>query len=223
MIYRSHPFSRFVLAAAAIVMVFAGSKPVAFAVILMLVAWIDGTWLNIRRAMSALKWFIFPIILLHMLFASGERIWPETGLSLSLDGLKAGMVLSLVLATYYLLAMFVSRLWRQNEVFALAERLPFAGRLMYPFLVSLLAVRSAVRNDLEQFRQQFLLRRQWRHAGVLLTTILHRMFSLSTACSRVVWLRWPEKPVTIGRSWHLASNALVLTIASLLFAGGCFG
>jgi len=223
MIYRSHPFSRFVLAVAAIVIVFAGNKPVALAATLMLVAWVDGTWLNIRRAMSVIKWFVVPIILLHVLFSGGERIWPATGLPLSLDGLRAGTELSLMLAIFYLVAMFISRLWRQNEVFALAEGLPLVGSLMYPFLVSLFAVRSAVRNDLEQFRQQFLLRRQWRHAGVLLTTILHRMFSLSTACSRVVWLRWPEKPVTTARSWHLASNVLVLTIASVLFIGGCLG
>jgi len=220
LVYRSHPVSRFLLALAAVSMAVAGNHLLALAVSAVLVYWIDGSSINIRRAMSVMKWLVVPIILLHVLFGGGERIWPASGLPLSLDGLRAGIILSLMLATYYLMAMFISRLWRQREVLAMAVALPWAGRRLFPFLVSLIAIRSAVHSQLEQFRQQFSLRRQWSRAGLLLTTVLLRMFQISASCSQAVWLRWPENPPLNRCAGHGVYDFYVLMLASSLLAGG---
>jgi len=198
----------------------AGNQLLALVASALLVIWLDRSWINIRRAMSVIKWFVFPIILLHVLFAGGERIWPESGIPLSLDGLRAGISLSLMLVTFFMVAMFVSRLWLQPEVLAMAASLPWAGHRMIPFLISMVAVRSAVRFQLEQFRQQFYLRRDWRHAGVLLTSMLQRILAVSVTCTHAVWLRWPASLQMSGRTTYWRNDLWVLSVAAALLAGG---
>lgn len=217
--YRSHPLSRLLLGVAVVALLASGDRSVLLMVSVALVALIDGGWRNIRRALAVLRWLIIPILLLHLLMTGGERLWPESGLPLSLDGLRIGAHLSLNLLTYYSVAMLVSRLWRQDELLAYAPRVPYIGRYLFPYLLALPAVRGAVQGSLLRFKQQFDLRLAWRQAGILLTSLLRHMLMVSAKCSQGIWLRWHHAAQTLTTVDHSPWHELPVVILAIGLLG----
>lgn len=219
--YGSHPLTRLFLGVAILGFLLAGHMLMLLAVAVVLVVAIDGGWRSILRSLAVLRWLVVPILLLHLLLTGGERLWPQTGLPLSKDGLVTGAVLSLNLMTFYIAAVLVSRLWRQNELLTYAPKLPYFGRRLLPYLLALPAVRRTVQGTLWRFKQQFELRRAWRQSGVLLTAILRHMFEISVICSRCVWLRWHDATPTPRAPWVLRSDLPVGLLGILLLGGAC--
>ncbi|HXH72511.1 MAG TPA: hypothetical protein VNI58_06850 [Mariprofundaceae bacterium] len=217
--YDSHPLSRLLLGMAVVVLLASGSVAILLAVSGAMVVMIDGGWRNVRRSLAVLRWLIVPIILLHLLLTGGERLWPQSGLPLSLDGLRTGAILSLNLLTFYIVAMLFSRLWRQEELLAYASKIPLAGRRMFPYLLAMPAVRGAVQGALQGYRRQFDLRRAWSQSGVLLASMLRHMSDVSIVCSQIVWLRWHAVLSAPRKQWSLRADMPVVVLAIALLGG----
>ena len=189
--FGSHVATRLLFGLILAALLVSGHTALLLVVSTLMVVLIDAGWSNIARALRVLRWFVLPILLLHLIFSGGERIWPESGLPFSLEGLKAGVMLSLHLLTFYSLAMLLSRLLLRDEMLAVVASLPVAGRRLYPYTLSMYTVRSVVQSALNEYRSQFQLRRHWLQAGVMLASLLQQVLATSSTCSALLWLRWP--------------------------------
>lgn len=183
----------------------------------LLIVMLDESWRNLVRALRVLRWFLVPILLLHLVFSGGERLWPESGLPLSLEGLKTGLWLSLKLMTFYSLAMLLSRLLLREELLSLLAALPKVGARLYPYTLSMHIVRQSVQLSLNQFRQQFQLRRDWRRTGVMLASLLHQMLRAASSCTHLLWLRWPTVPHRTPGRMCLKNELPVLVASGMLW------
>lgn len=219
--FSSHVATRLLFGLGLAGLLVAGHAVILLIVSTLLVVMLDHGWRNIVRALRVLRWFLIPILVLHVVFSGGERLWPEWGMPLSLDGLKAGIWLCLKLMTFYSLAMLLSRLMRREEVLSLLAALPNLGARLYPYTLSMHIVRHSVQSSLNQFRAQFQLRRDWRRSGIMLSSLLHQMFNASSFCSRTLWLRWPTAAHSPMGPMNLKNELPLLVAGALLLGLSC--
>lgn len=158
---------------------------------------LDGGWRSVRRLASLLQWFLIPILLFHLLLSPGERLFPGSGLPLSVDGLRLGLFLSLRLALFFLVAMTISRLWRRDEWLYYAARLPAVGERIYPYLLCLAPLAASVQAELRRYRSLWRLRSDWRRLGEMLYALIRHALARSAPQARQLWLRWPASPVLL--------------------------
>jgi len=193
----SHIVSRLILGSGLLLFAISnisfGVAMVLMAAAAMIMRSLDGNWMTTLRLLRLLRWFVIPILLLHVLFTPGQLLWPGLPVSVSREGLMLGLWLSVRLATIYAMAMLMFRLLRQSEWLGLLIRAPkFGEQLMVRALV-LMSMKKHMTERLLHLRQQFNLRHDWKKMPLLLMTVFRQTLTDASSYAQMLWLRWPQQ------------------------------
>ncbi|GAV20701.1 hypothetical protein MMIC_P1674 [Mariprofundus micogutta] len=187
----------------------------------LLIRGLDGVWQNLIHMLRLLRWFVLPILLLHLLFSHGELIFPGSGLPFTWQGIGQGLWLSIHLVCIFIVAMLMFRALNISEWNRLLLSLPLVGKYLPVYLMMLTPMRQQIHIVLNQLKQQWMLRRDWSKLPLLLLT----SFRLALSCSRdqaaCLWLRWPQTRYelamynkhSVSAPHRLAMNAIFLMVA----------
>ena len=197
--------------------------------IVLLIRLLDGSWRKLVHVLKLLRWFIVPILLLHLFFSHGQLIFPATLFPFTWQGLQQGLWLSVHLSAVFLAAMLMFRALNRAEWNHLLLSLPFAGRELAIYLLMLGAMRSQIIHGLQQLKIEWLLRRNWSDFPHLVLASFRYALSGSSVYAQTLWLRWPLSPLThllaaddvVPASHRLVMNlgclAILLLACSLMF------
>lgn len=153
---------------------------------------LDRSWKNLFYMVKLLRWFIAPILVLHLFFSHGQLIFPATVLPFTWHGLKQGIWLSVHLSAVFLVAMVMFRALKLSEWHVLVRSLPRYGERMSVYMLMITPMRVQIGDGLKQLKMQWQLRRRWKDVPLLLLAAFRFSLSGSTAYAQVLWLRWPE-------------------------------
>ncbi len=155
---------------------------------------LDGSWITTLRLLRLLRWFVLPILLLHLLFTPGQLLMPGWPLPVSREGLMQGLWLSLHLITIYAVAILMFRLLKQHEWLGLLMRLPRGGELLLIRALMLISMKKQITELLLHLRQQYRLRRNWKQLPLLFMALFKRALTDAGMHAQALWLRWPQQP-----------------------------
>lgn len=217
------------LSLAAAMMLLALSSNTIFSVLLLillavaLLRFLDGGWGRIQRLVLLLRWFVIPILLLHAFLSSGQLIFPAVpSLSLTWEGLAQGLFLSLHLASIFLIAITVFQMLTVQEWQKVFVKLPLIGKELNINLLMLIVMKRNIRALLLQLRQQWSLRKSWRHSPQLLVAAFQTTLLIARQQAYLIWIRWPagQSDQVNGYQFSLlgqqaSPNLLCLAAASL--------
>jgi len=193
--YSSLAGLRFTAALAILLLVVSTRSLILSLIVIMLLALcirlLDGCWKSLFHMLKLLRWFVIPILLLHLIFSHGELILPSTVMPFTWQGLQQGLWLSVHLSTIFIAAMLMFRALNRVEWNRLILSLPFVGRKLVVYLIMMEPVRSQMSNGLKLLKQQWLLRRDWRAFPVLVLASFSFALSGFTVYAHSLWLRWP--------------------------------
>jgi len=179
----------------------------------------DGNWQTIVRLVRLLRWFVIPILLLHMLFTPGTLLFPGFPIGISREGAMAGISLSLHLIAIYLVAIMLFRLLHQYEWLQLCASIPGIGRQLALNAMMMISLKQVIGRLLGQLRDQFQIRLRWQQSPLLLIAAFRFTLQEAACYARMLWLRWPESSV-IGSGLHSHSKSRSRQGLSLLW-GSC--
>jgi len=155
---------------------------------------LDGNWRTSLRLLYLLRWFVIPILLLHMFFTPGQLLFPGWPIGVSREGLMQGVRLSLHLSSMYAMAMMMFRLLSHAEWLRLLMRLPWFGERMMVQALMMMSMKQHMAQLLLYLRQQFRLRYDWKKAPLLLMTAFRQALADASTHAQMLWLRWPQQP-----------------------------
>jgi len=190
---------------------------------------LDDNWITTLRLLRLLRWFVIPILLLHLLFTPGQLLMPGWPIPVSREGLIQGLWLSLHLAAIYSVAMLMFRLLRQYEWLALLILLPTCGERLLIQALMLISMKKQMTELLLHLQQRYRLRHDWKKLPLLFMAAFSRSLADAKAHAQALWLRWPQHPssifATIGEKnsapvlyrWLLSTLWAVCGGAGLLF------
>jgi len=186
--------------------------------LVLLIRLLDGCWQNLVHLLKLLRWFMIPILLLHLFFSHGQLIFPATLFPFTWQGLQQGLWLSVHLSAVFLAAMLMFRALNGSEWNRLLLSLPFAGRELAIYLLMLGAMRSQISYGLQQLRMQWLLRRNWSDFPHLVLASFRFALSGSSVYAQTLWLRWPvslDAQLLAAGDVMLADHKLVMNLGCL--------
>ncbi len=190
----------------------------------MLIRGIDGRWQKLKYMLQLLRWFVLPILLLHLFFSHGQLIFPDSGLPFTWKGLEQGFWLSLHLICIFMSAMLMFRALNMAEWNRFLLSLPFVGRYVAVYLMMITPMRQQISHGLFHLKQQWMLRRDWSSFPLFVLTSFR--FALSSSVDQVaqLWLRWPvafNQPLTsvtyATTGGRLAMNFCCLVIGIMAY------
>ncbi|PJA32182.1 MAG: hypothetical protein CO187_05330 [Zetaproteobacteria bacterium CG_4_9_14_3_um_filter_53_7] len=159
----------------------------------LLIRGIDGHWQNLARMLHLLRWFVIPILGLHLFFSPGQLIFPGLGLPFTWQGLQQGGWLSLHLVCIFMVAMLMFRGLHISEWNRLLYRLPVAGKYLAVYLLMIGPMRQSISHNLKSLKQQWMLRREWSKFPLLILTAFRLALTSSADQAQLLWLRWPQQ------------------------------
>jgi len=206
--YTLHPITR-VLLALALLMLASTTTSTAYGLIVLLIAClsvraIDKQWDRVGRSFGLLRWFIIPILLLHLCFSPGQLMLPGWALPFTWEGLQLGLQLSVHLAALFFAAIVMFLALRRSEWIQLLLLLPFFSSSAITYLVMMTPLRSSVGELLQAFRSRWQLRRSWQQLPVMLVSTFSTALALAEVQSQQLWLRWPS---SADSQFHATSQA----------------
>jgi len=155
---------------------------------------LDGNWITCLRVLGLLRWFVIPILLLHLLFTPGQLLWPGFPVAVSREGLVQGIWLSIHLISIYILAILVFRLLRREEWMRFLLLMPGIGERLMVHVLMMISMKSHMAELLSFLRQQYGLRHHWKKTPLLLISAFRQALADASAYAQMLWLRWPRKP-----------------------------
>jgi len=187
---------------------------------------LDGNWHTSLRLLRLLRWFVIPILLLHMLFTPGQLLFPGWPIGVSREGLMQGMRLSIHLTSMYAMAMMMFRLLSHSEWLRLLMQLPWFGERIMVQALMMMFMKQHMNMLLLYLRQQFRLRHDWKNTHLLLMTAFRQALADACTHAHMLWLRWPQQPSMLMISISNANR--ISTFHSGLFSAlwtavGCTG
>ena len=159
---------------------------------------LDGDWRTSFRLLRLLRWFIIPILLLHMLFTPGQLLLPGLPIGVSREGLMRGLWLSVHLASMYAMAILMFRLLSQAEWLRLIMRLPHSGERLMIQAFMMMSMKQQMGTLLLYLRQQLRLRYGWKKLPALLMTAFRHALADASIHAQILWLRWPQYPSVLA-------------------------
>jgi len=158
---------------------------------------VDTNWITVIRVLRLLRWFVIPILLLHVLFTPGQLLWPGWHIPMSREGLLQGLWLSLHLATIYSIAMLMFRLLKSHEWLGLLIRLPIFGERLVIHTLMLMSMKTNMTALLLHVQGCYRLRHDWKQVPLLLMCAFKRALADARVHAQTLWLRWPNHPETM--------------------------
>ncbi|OIO73088.1 MAG: hypothetical protein CO187_00670 [Zetaproteobacteria bacterium CG_4_9_14_3_um_filter_53_7] len=190
----------------------------------LLIRGLDGHWQKLVHMLRLLRWFVFPILLLHLMFSPGQLMFPDYGLPLTWQGLQQGGWLSLHLVCIFMVAMLMFRALNNSEWNRLLLTLPFAGKHLAVYLFMLAPMRQRISHDLHILKQQWTLRRDWSKFPLLILTAFRLALTSAADQVQLLWLRWPQflhhKPAVCSETdvaARIAINTCCLVVALMAY------
>jgi len=154
---------------------------------------LDGDWTRCLRVLGLLRWFVIPILLLHLLFTPGQLLWPGFPVAVSREGLVQGIWLSIHLTSIYILAILVFRLLRREEWLRFILIMPGIGERLMVQALMMMSMKNHMTELLSLLRQQYGLRHHWKKTPLLLISAFRQALADASAFAQMLWLRWPRK------------------------------
>jgi len=155
---------------------------------------LDGNWSTSLRLLRLLRWFVIPILLLHMLFTPGQLLLPGWPIGVSREGLRQGLWLSIHLSSIYTMAMLMFRLLVHAEWLRLLMLLPRFGERMMVQMFMMMSMKQYMGMLLSYLRQQFRLRDDWKKMPLVLMAAFRQALADASTHAQMLWLRWPQQP-----------------------------
>jgi len=156
---------------------------------------VDGHFLTIKRLLTLLQWFIWPILLLHAFLSPGQLLLPDLWIPISREGLMHGIMLALHLAAIFFAAMLMFRLLIRSEWLRLVMRLPCLGQRLVVYIWMMTSMHRSMTALLANFRWQFRLRKNIKHMPLLLMAAFQHALLAASDHAAILWLRWPDHVV----------------------------
>ncbi len=186
---------------------------------------LDGNWLTTLRLLRLLRWFVIPILLLHLLFTPGQLLLPGWSLPVSREGLRQGAWLSLHLVAIYAVAMLMFRLLRRHEWLGLLKHLPKCGESLLIRALMLMSMKKQMAALLSLLRQQYRLRSSRKQLPLLLMAAFRCALADATAHAQALWLRWPQQPfrMLVAADESCDSGLFAMSLSLLMAVCGSAG
>lgn len=218
--YTIHPLPRALFGLAMLSMATA-SDAVVVPLLLMIaialfIAAVEGRWIRVVRSMKLLRWFVVPILILHLCFSPGRLLLPGYPLPFTYEGLMLGSYLSLHLAAIFLAAVALFLCLRRNEWIRALLWLPLMRRELLIYLMLMLPLQRSVSALLHQLRQQWRMRRRWRELPELLVAAFRAALVTADEQANQLWLRWPTSPLLLD---HEGADVVDATLILNLICG----
>ncbi|MDQ6962578.1 MAG: hypothetical protein Q9M28_08635 [Mariprofundaceae bacterium] len=147
----------------------------------------SGSWQLIIRSWLLLRWFILPVLVLHLFFTPGEFLFAGGPTK---EGLHAAIWYSLHLFILFLSGLLLSRSLSFKEWSAVCACSPFIGKTLHLLLSLMWPMYHDFKQRMQLYYQQWLLRKRWRQLPTLLLAILIQMLHQGQVHAGHVWLRW---------------------------------
>jgi len=195
------------------------------AVLAVLIRLRDGHARALWRMLALLKWLLLPILLIHALFTPGEILFSLFQVHFTREGLHLGANMSLHLLMFFLVGMFISKLWTQQDWLLLAARIPLVGRRLYPYILMVMPLRQSLGQSLSLMKAQWQKRSgRWRHFPVLLEALARQAMQLGERHAENLWLRWGEQPAAGMQlsSLSVAETKRLCTLATMILLWAWF-
>ncbi|MDQ6996057.1 MAG: hypothetical protein Q9M82_01170 [Mariprofundus sp.] len=177
---------------------------------------LDGNWRTSLRLLYLLRWFVIPIVLLHMLFTPGQLLLPGWPIAVSREGLMQGIRLSIHLSSIYVMAMMMFRLLTHAEWLHLLMLLPRIGERVMVQSFMMMSMKQHMGKLLSYLRQQFQLRHDWKKSPLLLMAAFRQALTDASIHAQMLWLRWPKTPSMLAPS---VDKNNISTFHKCLFSG----
>lgn len=160
---------------------------------MLLIRSVEQGWIRVVRSLNLLRWFMVPILLLHLLFTPGELLVPGSFIPISYEGLQIGLQLSMQLAAIFFTASVLFLSLKRSEWVKMALSSPLINRqnLMIYFMM-IVPLKNSVSKQLQYLQQQWTMRRCWRSLPQLLLASFRAVFSVAHEQTDQLWIRWPE-------------------------------
>jgi len=197
MFFCSHAISRLLLGIGLLFLAITASSMLAAVLLavfaLVLIRVLDGSWRTCFRLLRLLRWFVIPILLLHMLFTPGQLLLPGWPIGVSREGLMQGAWLSVHLITIYAMAILMFRLLAHAEWLRLLMRIPRVGEQMMLQALMMMSMKQHMGKLLSYVHQQFRLRYDWKKFPLMLMAAFGRALADASTHAHMLWLRWPQQ------------------------------
>ena len=158
---------------------------------------LDGSWATSLRVLGLLRWFVIPILLLHILFTPGQLLLPGFPVAVSREGLLQGIWLSIHLISIYALAILMFRLLSREEWLRFILLLPGIGERLMVQVLMMISMKNHLTELLSYIRQQYCLRHDWKKTPLLLMSAFKQALIDASAYAQMLWLRWPQQPFMV--------------------------
>lgn len=152
---------------------------------------VENSWSRVRRSFGLLRWFVIPILVLHLFFSPGELIFPGWPLPLTWEGLQLGVTLSVHLVAIFFAALVLFLSLSRSEWLALLLSLPSVGRGLITYLILISPLRNSVSELLQALKLQWQQRRSWMQLPHMLVSAFSSVLAVAAEQSQQIWLRWP--------------------------------
>lgn len=198
--YTLHPISRSLLGLALLSLATATPSPVYGFILILIAALfvrvIENSWSRVVRSIGLLRWFIIPILLLHLLFSPGQLLLPGWPLPFTWEGLQLGLHLSVHLAAIFFAAITLFLCLTRNEWTQALLLMPFSSRAVTTYVIMIAPLRHSVGGLLHSLRLQWNLRSSWQQSPQMLVSAFTAALAVAEVQSQQLWLRWPASEVT---------------------------
>jgi len=190
-----------------------------------LIRLLDGHWSTTLRLLGLLRWFVLPILLLHMLFTPGQLLFPGWPIGVSREGLVQGTWLSVHLTGIYVMAMLLFRLLEVPEWLRLLALLPRYGERLMVQALMMAPMKKHMGKLLSHLRWQFRLRHDRKKIPMLLMAAFSQTLSDASIQAKILWLRWPQQPSMLAAitDKNRVSGMHRYMFSTLWAACGCAG
>ncbi|NWF37046.1 hypothetical protein [Mariprofundus sp. KV] len=214
--YTLHPISRSLLGLALLSLATATSS-LMYGFMLILIAAlfvrvIENSWNRVGRSVGLLRWFIIPILALHLLFSPGQLILPGWPLPFTWEGLQLGLHLSVHLAVIFFAAITLFLCLTRNEWIQALLLMPFSSRAVATYVILIAPLRRSEGDLLHALRLQWKLRSSWPQSPQMLVSAFSAALAVAEVQSQQLWLRWPatavtglDSPTQAASLWQIAS------------------
>ncbi len=189
---------------------------------IILIYFVEQSWRRVVRILKLLRWCIVPILLLHILFSSGQYLFPGMPIPLTREGLMRGLQLSIHLSSIFFSASFLFLCLRQHEWFKFILALPFIHHeKSVSYMLTMMPMRNSVKAVVDGFQQQWHLRKHWKDVPLLLVSIFRSTLAAASDQAEQLWLRWPSSSqfsdrVVRGKRFEIVMANMLCVGAGLL-------
>jgi len=146
-----------------------------------------GSWLVIFQTYHLLRWILFPMVLLHLIFTPGEVLFHHGP---SYEGVYAAVWYALHLSVIFLSGLLLSRSLTLKEWLVLFGYMPWVGKKLHVLLQLMWPMYLDFKQRLMLFRMQWQLKRQWRYFPTALLAVMIHVLAHGRVHAQQVWLRW---------------------------------